>query len=102
MPTVWIPYQFQKYTNGEESVVLKGNSLREVIEGLDRTYPGIRERLCEGDSIRSTLAVAVDGEFITDGLRHRLEAENEINFLPALSGGSFNQRTCYSSSDCSS
>ena len=87
MPTVWIPSLMQKLTGGQTQVEAEGNTVREVIENLDRAFPGCRARLCEDDHIRADIAVSVDGEIGVEGMRQQVGAESEIHFLPALSGG---------------
>ena len=54
MPLVWIPTLMRELTGGEARVAVSGTSLREVLERLETAYPGIRERLCEGDESAHT------------------------------------------------
>jgi molybdopterin synthase sulfur carrier subunit len=77
----------QKLTNGTSVVLVEGKTVREVIDNLEKKYPGIKERLCENGRIRPNIAVAVDSEIITVGLRKQLDTDNEVHFLPAVSGG---------------
>ncbi len=87
MPIVWIPSLLQTLTAGQEKVSLPGETLRQVIENLEERFPGIKDRLCEGDRLRPSMAAVVDGEVSRLGLRHRLEEGSEVHFLPAISGG---------------
>ena len=87
MPTVWVPSQLQRFTDGKETISAEGTTLREVVDFLETTYPGLEEGLCEDGRIRPTLAAAVDGEITTVGMRQAVRPESEIHFLPALSGG---------------
>jgi len=88
MPTIWIPPLLKQLTNGTHTVEIEGQSIREVIESLDLTYPGIKSRLCDNnEKIRPEIAVAVDGQIVTTGMRTRVSADSEVHFLPALSGG---------------
>ena len=78
----------QKLTNGQEQIPTDGQTIRQVIDYLDSHYPGFKARICnEHDQIRSEIAVAVDGEVVTSGLRTRVSDSSEVHFLPALSGG---------------
>jgi sulfur-carrier protein len=88
MADVWIPALLQDLTGGEQRVQVEGETVREVIEALDRRYPGIKARLYEGDRLRAGIAVVVDGEVSRLRLRHRLNEQSEVHFMPALSGGS--------------
>lgn len=87
MPLVWIPTQFQRFTGGQSQVRAEGATVREVIDSLEATYPGIRERLVEEGRVRPEIAVAVDSEITTEGLRARVGPESEVTFLPAIAGG---------------
>ena len=87
MPLVWIPTQFQRFTGGQSQVRVEGATVREVIDSLEAAFPGIRERLCEEGRVRPEIAVAVDSEITTEGLRARVGSESEVTFLPAIAGG---------------
>ena len=62
--------------------------MRQVINDLDRQFPGIKDRLCDGDELRPGIAVAVDTQVATMGLLQPVREDSEIHFLPAISGGS--------------
>ncbi|GAB4518467.1 MAG: hypothetical protein Kow0047_29980 [Anaerolineae bacterium] len=87
MPTVWIPALMRDLTGGMEKVTVSGATLGEVIEALDARFPGIRDRLCEGDGLRPGISVAVDGAITSRRLRQPVDEESEIHFVPAISGG---------------
>jgi molybdopterin synthase sulfur carrier subunit len=87
MATVFIPPLIRDLTGGQMQVVVPGNSVREVITQLESCFPGITGRLCEDGRIRPGMAVVVDSEVSTVGLRHRLSDASEVHFLPAISGG---------------
>ena len=78
----------QKLTNGRGQVATSGQTVRQVVDYLDAHYPGFKTRICnEQDQIRPEIAVAVDGEVLTSGLRTRVSDSSEVHFLSALSGG---------------
>ena len=87
MPVVFIPTQLRNLTGGESRVVVEGGFVRDVIDALDRRFPGIKERLCRGDSLMPGLQVCIDDAITTRGLRTPVEAESEVHFLPAIGGG---------------
>jgi molybdopterin converting factor small subunit len=87
MAAVWIPALLREITGGQERVSVPGATVGEVIEALDKRYPGIRARLVENDRLRPSLAVAVDGEISRLKLLHRLGPDSEVVFLPSISGG---------------
>lgn len=88
MPVVWIPALLQPLSGGKQKVSLPGETVRQVIDNLELQFPGMRERLLDGDRLRPAIAVAVDGVISQEKLRHRLEENSELHFMPAISGGS--------------
>jgi molybdopterin synthase sulfur carrier subunit len=87
MPTIWIPTPLRDLTQGKASVTVAGSTVRAVIESLESQFPGIRERLCEGDKIRPNISVFVDGMITHLKMRERLKETSEVHFVIAISGG---------------
>jgi molybdopterin synthase sulfur carrier subunit len=87
MARVWIPSLLRDITGGAETVTVPGASVGQVIDELDRLHPGARDRLCDGDALRSGLAVVVDNEVARLGLLQPVGPDSEVHFLPAISGG---------------
>ena len=77
----------QKLTGGVKQVDLEARNVRQVIDGLDQLYPGIKKSLLEGGAIRRNLAVAIDGEVAMMGLLEKVGESSEIHFVPAIGGG---------------
>lgn len=78
----------QNLTSGQGQIVTDGQTVKQVVDYLDAHYPGFKARICkEQDQIRPEIAVAVDGEVVTSGLRTRVNDSSEVHFLPALAGG---------------
>jgi sulfur-carrier protein len=87
VPTVYIPSLLRDLTGGRDRLTVPGATVREVIDALDRTIPGIKARLCEEELLRPGIALVVGTTVSRQGLRHPLTDESEIHFLPAVSGG---------------
>ena len=77
----------QELSNGKERVVVEGNTVRQVIENLEESYPGFRERLIDQNRVKPNIAVAIDGEITPLGLIGKVSEASEVPFLPAISGG---------------
>ena len=77
----------RKLTDGEACVTLPGATVREVINNLENRYPGIKERLCEEDRLKPGIAIYIDGLLTRGSTLDRVDADAEIHFLPAISGG---------------
>jgi len=89
VPTVFIPTALQALTGGREVVQVPGATVRQVVNNLEREFPGVKELLYdpEEDSLLAGLAVTIDGEVGQLGLLERLEENSELHFLPAIAGG---------------
>ena|SRR6185436_6200947 len=88
LPVVWIPTQLRDLTQGQQSVSVTGNTVRAAINQLELQFPGIRDRLCEGDKIRPNISVLVDGHVTPLKIRERLQETSEVHFVVRISGGS--------------
>lgn len=87
MPSVFVPPLLRNLTENRVVVAVEGDTVREVIDNLEAGYPGIKDRICEDDRIRPTIAVAVDGQISNQGMRRPVRADSEVHFLPAIGGG---------------
>ena len=75
-------------TGDKQTVEVEGSTVRQVVEALERAYPGMKERLVEDGQMKSNISVAVDGEVTTLGMLESVGENSEVHFLPAISGGS--------------
>lgn len=83
---VLIPTPLRSYT-GEREVTARGATLAEVLDDLDRRYPGIRFRMVdEQERLRPQLRFFVEGEAITE-LSRPLGKDDYLAIVQALSGG---------------
>jgi molybdopterin synthase sulfur carrier subunit len=87
MPTVWVPALLRELTGGREVIAVPGGTVRDIIDNLDARYPGIRNRLCVGESLRPGMAVAVGTQVARLGLLQPVPEDSEVHFLPAIAGG---------------
>lgn len=87
MAVVFIPPLMQGLTEGDVMVLVQGTTLRQVVNNLGTLYPGLKERLLDGDDLSPGIAVSVDGEFTRLGLLQPVREDSEVHFLPAISGG---------------
>jgi len=74
-------------TGGDHQIEVRGRTVGQVIDALDRAYPGVKARLCDGGRIKSSVAVSVEGKVVKLGLLARVGAHSEIHFLPMMAGG---------------
>lgn len=102
---VFIPHGLQALTGGQTIVQVELSDLeraegasmaassptrytvRDVIDELDRRFPGVRASLCAGDRLQPGLVVSTDQRVCARGLRESIEGVRELHFLPGLGGG---------------
>lgn len=87
MPKVFIPPSMRTLTGDESVVDVDGATLGQVLDNLDQRYPGLKQRICQGNTIRPGIAVAVACSIATVGLLQKTDPADEIHFLPAVGGG---------------
>jgi len=93
---VRIPTILRTYTGGAKAVPGQGSTLSEVIDNLDASHPGIKERLVEAQSgdegqgdLRRFVNVYVNDEDVrfTGGLGTSVSDGDQVVVLPAVAGG---------------
>jgi len=85
-----IPTILRPYTGGEKSVQASGATLAEVIQDLERRFPGMEERLLEDGKLRRFVNVYLNDEDVRfiGSLDAVISAGDNITILPAVAGGS--------------
>ena len=88
--TVKIPTPLRKLTNGETSVAADGSTVGAIVEALESSYPGMRERLIdESGDLRHFVNIYLNGEDVRylDGLNSPVGDSDELSIVPAVAGG---------------
>lgn len=88
--SVKIPTPLRRVTGGVSDVSADGATVRELIEDLERQFPGMRERLCdETGALRRFVNVFVGDEDIRflDGIETAIEEGAQVSIIPAVAGG---------------
>jgi molybdopterin synthase sulfur carrier subunit len=87
---VRIPTPLRSLTAGNAEVQAKGGAVRDLVEDLERQFPGLRERLVdEGGELRRFINVYVNQEDIRflQGAATTLKDGDEVAIVPAIAGG---------------
>jgi sulfur-carrier protein len=88
--SVRIPTILRTYTGGVAEVPAPAGTLREVLAGLDGSYPGIAARILDGTGrIRRFVNVYVGDEDVrlAQGLDTPVPAGVQVSVIPAVAGG---------------
>ena len=84
---VRIPTPLRSYTDQQKVVEGEGATVSEVLDDLDRRFPGIRFRMVdEQNRLRQHMNVWIGQDPVTD-LAAPVTAADEITIMQALSGG---------------
>ncbi len=87
---VRIPTPLRKITKDNDEVTADGATVSEVIDDLEKNYPGIKERICEADgNLRRFVNLYLNDEDIRfkDNLATALKDNDELSIIPAIAGG---------------
>ncbi len=89
MPIVFVPRRLRSLTDGQAQVEVAGSTVRQVIDSLEASYPGMKARLYDvtRDALTRGTAVSVDGVNSEQGLLEVVGPDAEVHFLPAIAGG---------------
>jgi len=80
----------RKLTNDREVVEATGANVSELIDDLDKSFPGIKERLCDdAGNVRRFVNIFLNDEDIRflDDKATPVKAGDEISIVPAIAGG---------------
>ena len=90
MPSVLIPTPLRKLTNDLEEVSAAGGNIGELLDNLDKAFPGLKDRVCdEAGAIRRFVNIYVNGEDVRflDEKATVVKETDEISIVPAIAGG---------------
>jgi molybdopterin synthase sulfur carrier subunit len=90
MATIRIPTPLRKLTNDTDIVRTDAATLSEAVDGLERDFPGIKERICdEAGEIRRFVNIYVNGEDVRflQGMSTPLADGADVSIVPAVAGG---------------
>ena len=87
---VQVPSIMRQFTGGEAKVDAAGETLRDVVDDLERRYPGLGGQLLGDDGgLRRFVNVYLDDEDVRylDALDTKVGDGSVVSILPAVAGG---------------
>ena len=87
---VRIPTPLRKLTNGESEVEANGADISQLIDDLEKNYPGIKGKLCEDNgNVRKFLNIYLNDDDIRfmDSLATEVKDGDNVSLIPAIAGG---------------
>ena len=88
---VRIPTPLRRITNGQAQIELESATMGELVENLDASFPGFKERLLdENGDLRYFVNLYLNGEDVRflQGLETSTKSGDEVSIVPAVAGGS--------------
>jgi sulfur-carrier protein len=87
MAVVWIPSMMRDLTGSQDRVEAPGGTVAEVVEALEKAYPGFKDRLLVKGQLAPGIMATVDGKRALRGLQQPVAEDSEVRFLPIMGGG---------------
>ena len=87
---VRIPTPLRKLTNGESEVEANGADISQLIDDLEKNYPGIKGKLCEDNgNVRKFLNIYLNDDDIRFmySLATEVKDGDNVSLIPAIAGG---------------
>lgn len=87
---VRIPTPLQKLTRDQAEVTVSAKNVKELLETLERQYPGMKARLCdEAGRVRRFVNIYLNEEDIRflNQESTALKDGDEVSIVPAIAGG---------------
>ena len=90
MIKVRIPTPLRKLTGGQGEVAVEADDVVMLLNALETSYPGLKERLCdEHGEVRRFINIYINQEDIRfqKGSQTELKSGDEVSIVPAIAGG---------------
>jgi molybdopterin converting factor small subunit len=90
MATVRIPTPLRRLAGDRRVVEARGATVAELVDDLDRQFPGLKARLLDGDGrIHSFVNIFVNDQDVRllQGLQTPVDDDADVSIIPAMAGG---------------
>ncbi|MDA8233680.1 MAG: MoaD/ThiS family protein [Clostridia bacterium] len=87
---VRIPTPLRKLTGNQAVVSASGGNIKTLLESLESSYPGIKERLSDEEgNLRRFINIYVNEEDIRfqQGIQTQVKPGDDVSIVPAIAGG---------------
>ncbi|MEZ4658279.1 MAG: MoaD/ThiS family protein [Caldilineaceae bacterium] len=90
MATLFVPTPLRRLTGGASKVEIQGDDVGALLQALDQQYPGISERLLDGEgNVKRFINIFVNDYEINTlaGLSTPVGETDKVSIVPAMAGG---------------
>ena len=87
---VYVSVVLRDHCGGRDTFVVDGACVQDVVEAIDREYPGFGDHVLGPDgSFRGDVRVVLNGQGVAtaDGAKVSLDPDDEVYFLYPIAGG---------------
>jgi len=87
---VRVPTPLQKLTQDKAEIKASGANIKELIDNLEASFPGIKDRICdENGKVRKFINIYVNEEDVRFLQQDETPLKNgdEVSIIPAIAGG---------------
>lgn len=86
---VTVPTLLRTFTQDKKRIEVQGQTVLDVIEDMEKQYPGVKERLIGDGQVHRFVNIYVNDDDIrfVDNLATVLKAGDSLTILPAVAGG---------------
>ena len=88
--SVYIPTPFRRITSNRENVTVEGSTVGEVLDAMEREFPGFANLVYDGDHrVPTHINVYLNNTEIhdLDGIETPVSDGDQVAVIPALAGG---------------
>ena len=85
-----IPTPLRRMTNGQDKVEMESATMGQIVDSLEASFPGFKERLVDGNGdLRYFVNIYLNGEDVRflQGLDTSTKSGDEVSIVPAVAGG---------------
>lgn len=90
MATVFVPTPLRRLTGGQSKLSVSGNNVEAVLQSIDSQYPGIADRVLDGDgNVKRFINIFLNDDEIRtlQGLDTPVQENDKVSIVPAMAGG---------------
>lgn len=90
MATLFVPTPLRRLTGGASKVEVQGDNIGALIQALDQQYPGVSERVLDGDgNVKRFINIFLNDDEIgsLQGLNTPVGEKDKVSIVPAMAGG---------------
>ncbi|MBI1884072.1 MAG: MoaD/ThiS family protein [Chlamydiae bacterium] len=87
---VRVPTPLRKLTNGQGEIPVNAKNIAELIENLEKNYPGMKARLCDDSgNVRKFINIFINEEDIRfkQNMQTTVKEGDDVSIVPAIAGG---------------